>query len=273
MTKQDVSLTAPPGLSGDPTPRPLYQRVKDYIIDHIESGELGPGHRLPSEHELVRTLGVSRMTANRALRELMAQGALTRLPGVGTFVAAQRSEAEFLRIRSIAEEIAGRGRRHRAHVHAVGKIVADDIVAGQLEIAPETIVFRSVIVHHEDERPIQIEERFVNPEYAPDYLSVDFTRTTPNEYLVRIAPITEVEHVVEAVLPDDETQRLLRVAAGEPCLRLHRRTWSNGRIVTAARLTHPGALYRMVARFSPGRSGSQPSGDRVIREQLAQPSP
>jgi GntR family histidine utilization transcriptional repressor len=95
-------------------PRPLYQRVKDYVLDHIESGELAPGHRLPSEHELVRMLGVSRMTANRALRELMAEGALTRLPGVGTFVAPRPADAEFLRIRNIADEVAERGHVHRA---------------------------------------------------------------------------------------------------------------------------------------------------------------
>jgi GntR family histidine utilization transcriptional repressor len=252
MVKHDGLPTAAAAPDGA-MPRPLYRQVKDYIVAHIESGDLAPGHRLPSEHELVRILGVSRMTANRALRELMAEGALTRLPGVGTFVAPQRSEAEFLHIRNIADEIAGRGHRHRAEAHAVGAVAADAAIAAQLEIAEASDVFRSVIVHYEDERPMQLEERFVNPRYAPDYLSVDFAQTTPNAYLVRIAPISDVEQAIEAVLPDKGAQRLLRVPASEPCLRLFRRTWSQGRIVTAAWLTHPGSLYRMVARFSPGR--------------------
>jgi GntR family histidine utilization transcriptional repressor len=256
MVKQDGLPTGAVDAPEAAIPRPLYRQVKDYIVAHIESGDLAPGHRLPSEHELVRILGVSRMTANRALRELMAEGALTRLPGVGTFVAPQRSEAEFLHIRNIADEIAGRGHRHRAEAHAVGTAAADAAIAAQLEIPETAEVFRSVIVHYEDDRPIQLEERFVNPQCAPDYLSVDFARTTPNAYLVKIAPITDVEQAIEAILPDEATQRLLRIAAGEPCLRLYRRTWSQGRIVTAAWLTHPGSLYRMVARFSPGRSGA-----------------
>ncbi len=258
MSKRSASLANPiPAESVESIPRPLYQRVKDYIVDHIESGELAPGHRLPSEHELVRILGVSRMTANRALRELMTEGTLTRLPGVGTFVAPQRTEAEFLQIRNIADEIAERGHRHRAEVHAAEEIRATPAVAGRFGIAEGSRVFRSLIVHYEDDRPIQLEERFVNPEHAPDYLSVDFRRTTPNQYLVQIAPITEAEHVIEAVLPDPQVQALLRVPAGEPCLRLYRRTWSFGRIVTYAWLTHPGSLYRMVARFNPGRSGGR----------------
>jgi GntR family histidine utilization transcriptional repressor len=194
------------------------------------------------------------MTANRALRELMAEGTLIRLPGVGTFVAAQRTEAEFLQIRNIADEIAERHHRHRAEVHEVEAIQSTASIANRLEMRDCDPVFRSLIVHYEEDRPIQLEERFVNPERAPDYLSVDFTKRTPNEYLVTVAPITEVEHMIEAILPDERVQSLLRVSAAEPCLRLYRRTWSLGRAVTFAWLTHPGTLYRMVARFNPGRS-------------------
>jgi GntR family histidine utilization transcriptional repressor len=242
---------------GDSAPRPLYQRVKDYVLDHIDGGELAPGHRLPSEHELVRILGVSRMTANRALRELMAEGALTRLPGVGTFVAPRPADAEFLRIRNIADEVAERGHSHRAEVFALEAIPSTAGMASRLDMRDGEPVFRSLIVHYEDDRPIQLEERFVNPERAPHYLSIDFTRTTPNAYLVGVAPITEVEHMVEAILPDERAQSLLRVSASEPCLRLYRRTWSFGHAVTYAWLTHPGALYRMVARFTPGRNASR----------------
>ncbi len=251
---RSIEAVAPTGDAVDPNPRPLYQRVKAYVLAHIESGELAPGHRLPSEHELVRVLGVSRMTANRALRELMAEGALTRLPGVGTFVAAQRTEAEFLRIRNIAEEVADRGHRHHAEVHAVETAPATAAIASRLEMGIGETVFRSLIVHYEDERPIQLEERFVNAERAPGYGAVDFTQMTPNEYLVKVAPITEVEHMIEAILPDDRVQALLGVSPQEPCLRLYRRTWSAGQAVTFAWLTHPGAHYRMVARFTPGRS-------------------
>jgi GntR family histidine utilization transcriptional repressor len=53
---------------------PLYARVKLHLKAMIESGAVGIGGRLPSEQALVRDLGVSRMTANLALRELAAEG-------------------------------------------------------------------------------------------------------------------------------------------------------------------------------------------------------
>jgi GntR family histidine utilization transcriptional repressor len=40
-------------------------------------------------------------------------------------------------------------------------------------------VFHSVMVHLENGVPIQYEDRYVNPQAAPDYLATDFTRPRP----------------------------------------------------------------------------------------------
>jgi GntR family histidine utilization transcriptional repressor len=63
---------------------PLYAGVKQVILDRIQSGEWPPKYRVPSENELVVELGVSKMTANRALRELANEGELVRIQGVGS---------------------------------------------------------------------------------------------------------------------------------------------------------------------------------------------
>lgn len=62
-------------------PAPLYARVKQMIVQQIENGSWPPHHRVPSESELVSQLGFSRMTINRALRELTAEGLLVRMQG------------------------------------------------------------------------------------------------------------------------------------------------------------------------------------------------
>jgi DNA-binding GntR family transcriptional regulator len=72
-------------------PAPLYARVKQMITQQIDNGSWPPHHRVPSESELVSELGFSRMTINRALRELTAEGLLVRMQGVGTFVAEPKS--------------------------------------------------------------------------------------------------------------------------------------------------------------------------------------
>src|SRR3984957_8751755 len=100
----------------DTTPQPLYLQVKRHILDNIGSGKWGTAARVPSENDIVKSFGVSRMTANRALRELRDEGVLVRVAGVGSFVADSLAHAHPLEIRSIAEEIRRRGHVHRAEI-------------------------------------------------------------------------------------------------------------------------------------------------------------
>ena len=111
-------------------------------------------------------------------------------------------------------------------------------------------LFHSLIVHMEDGQPVQLEDRYVNPAAAPDYLSQDFTAITPYAYLTQEAPITEAEHVVMAVMPSDEERKLLDMKPGTPCLLLRRQTWSGDLPVTWALLLHPGDRYRLGGRFT-----------------------
>ncbi len=227
---------------------PLYRKVKAFVLDRIAAGDWSEGDQVPSENELTRELEVSRMTAHRALRELTAEGVLRRVQGIGTFVAAAKPQSALLEIRNIAEEIAARGHRHRAHVVHLRRERATREVARALEMPPGAAVFHSVIVHHENGLPVQVEDRHVNPAFARFYLRQNFTRATPYAYLTGLGPLDAAEHVIEAVLPDPPLQRMLRIPAGEPCLLLTRRTWSNGLVVSRARLTHPGSRYRLAGQ-------------------------
>jgi GntR family histidine utilization transcriptional repressor len=194
------------------------------------------------------------MTANRALRELAAEGYLTRVQGLGTFALGAPAQSQVIQIRNIADEIRERGHQHASRLLELKAMPASAAVADALGLAAGARVFHSLIVHSEDATPIQIEDRYVNPAVAPGYLAVDFARQTPNEYLVTIAPIGQAEHVIEAVKPDRKAARLLKIPADQPCLRVFRTTWSRGVAGTCAWLTHPGHLYRMVAAFAPDRT-------------------
>ena len=59
----------------------LYHQVKTYILDGISQGSWIAGERVPSENELVDLCSVSRMTARRALQELLLEGTLIRIKG------------------------------------------------------------------------------------------------------------------------------------------------------------------------------------------------
>jgi GntR family transcriptional regulator, histidine utilization repressor len=238
-------------------PQPLYRTVKDFITRRIAAREWLPGARVPSEMALVETLGVSRMTVHRALRELAVEGRLTRIQGVGTFVAPPAPQSTLLEIRDIAEDIGGRGGRHSARVVTLAEAAAGAEIAAAMRLAPGRMLYHSVLVHYENDRPVQIEERWVNPLLAPDYLAQDFRDQTPGAYLLDRVKLTEVEHVVEATMPDAARQALLAMSGDEPCLVLNRRTWSNGDIAMCASFVHPASRYRITAHFRthgpPGR--------------------
>jgi GntR family histidine utilization transcriptional repressor len=231
--------------------QPLYLKVKRHILDNIDSGKWAAAARVPSENEIVKSFGVSRMTANRALKELRDEGVLVRIAGVGSFVADRQARAHPLEIRSIADEIRARGHAHRAEVVSLERVRAVGELAGDFAVAPRSQLFCSIIVHFENERPMQLEERYVSPQVAPNYLSVDFAKTTPHDHLIEVAPLQEAEHLLRAVMPDEKTRKLLAMKRDEPCLLMIRRTWSAGQIASVARLYHPGSRYELSGRFRP----------------------
>lgn len=241
-----------PKVAADHDDVPLYQQLKDHVLYSIRSGRLRPRDRVPSETELVRQFGVSRMTANRALRELARDGYVVRQTGVGTFVADVHARSQVLQVRNIADEIVERGHAHTARIVALESALPPVDSARQLRVAETTPVFHSLIVHHENGRPIQVEDRYVMPAAAPDYLRQDFTQITPNEYLSLVAPLQTVEHVISARIPGDTIRDLLATASGEPTLVIERLTWSDGRPVSAARLHHPASRYELTANFETG---------------------
>ncbi|MDF0544138.1 histidine utilization repressor [Sphingobium sp. H39-3-25] len=230
--------------------QPRYAAIKDSIFEDIREGRLKPGDQTPSEAELVEKFNVSRMTANRALRELQSAGVVVRRAGRGSFIAEPRPIGQLIEIRNIADEVRGRGHAYRARVIQNVEIRADPDKAALLEVAVGTRLFHSLIVHHEAEFPIQVEERFVLASAAPHYARMDFSVSTPNEYLTRIAPLERVEHRVCATLPDTGMRTMLGLAEGEPVLLMTRRTWSRGRLVSHACLTHPGNRFELSAAFS-----------------------
>src|ERR1700677_913589 len=231
--------------------QPLYLKVKRHILDNIGSGKWAAAARVPSENEIVKSFGVSRMTANRALRELRDEGVLVRVAGGGSFVADQHAHAHPLEIRGIADEIRRRGHAHRAEIISLERIRAAAELAEDFGIAPRSELYCSVIVHFENERPIQLEDRYVLPKLAPDYLKVDFSLTTPYDYLIKVAPLQEAEHLLRAVMPDERTRKLLAMQSNEPCLLMIRRTWTAGQNASVARLYYPGSRYEMSGRFRP----------------------
>lgn len=231
--------------------KPRYQIVKDHILDGIENGRFAVDDRVPSEAQLVDTFGVSRMTANRALNELSQAGVLVRLVGVGTFVADCRVRGELMTVRDIADELAEKGHAHAMDVLAQRRVVATTELAESFELRPGAELIQARVRHRRDGEPVLLEDRFVNAALLPEFEFTDLTKVTSYSFLMRRAPLHEVEHAIRAITPPAEVVRVLELAASEPCLAVRRRTWSRNAVVSVVTLYYAGSRYEISGRFKP----------------------
>ena len=231
---------------------PIFQRIKDYLLTEIVAGRWKEGDVIPSEQALVKQFGVSRMTVNRAVRELTSEQVLTRRQGSGTYVAQQKYQATLVEIKSIADEVRARGHVHRSSLQLLEKARASELLALQFELATGQPLFHSVIVHFENDLPIQVEDRWVNPACAPAYLEQDFGAITPNEYLMAAAPLAGATYSIEALAAPREIADMLAIELRQCCLVLKRKTTSQGRIASIVTMWHPGQRYQFAGSVGGG---------------------
>jgi GntR family transcriptional regulator, histidine utilization repressor len=232
-------------------PIKLYQHVKDYVLSGICNGSWQAGERVPSENELVDLCNVSRMTARRALQELVLEGTLVRVKGKGSYVAQEKQHSSLLQINSIATEVKQRGMRYHSELLQLSKVVPNSSIASLLKLAVDEKAYFSKVLHFQNDRPIQMEMRWVNPTAAPDYIQQDFSSITPGEYLTEILPVTEAEHQIEAVVGEPQLRLVLDVEKDEALLLLNRKTWCGDKLVSFAKLYHPGNRYSFGTKFTP----------------------
>ncbi|WP_353152672.1 histidine utilization repressor [Pollutimonas bauzanensis] len=230
-------------------PLPAYQQIKNYVLEQIQSGAWQEGDLIPTELSLCDTFKVSRMTVNRALRELTNDQLLVRYKGSGTYVAQPKFQSTLIEIRSIAQDIRERGHRHSSRVISLNTLSASEAQARRFQIAPKSTLFHSVIVHYENDVPIQIEDRLVDAIVAPDYLDQDWQRMTPNEYLMRVAPLPTGLYTIEVRLPTKDIAEPLDIPLSQPCLVMDRTTFSSQAFTSHATMWHPGNRYKFAGKI------------------------
>lgn len=222
-----------------------FTSIKQALIEQLHNGELVMGSKTPSENQLAQQYNVSRMTARRALTELVNEGYLLRVQGAGTFVADSRPVGSMFAVRAIDTEIVERGQQYHAVVHSQTLIRANADQAGLLAVELDSDLYQLEVVHFADNTPLQFEQRLILPAWASGFLDEDFTAQTASAYLTAQAPLTEADTLVEAVLPSETVVEALLISPSEPCLKVSRRTYSTQGLVSFACLFHPGSRYRL----------------------------
>lgn len=233
----------------------LYQRIRDDIEARIMSGEWPPGHRIPFEHELMAEYGCSRMTVNKVLSTLAANGLITRRRRAGSIVAEPSTERAVLEIQDFALDAARAGTVYSFKIlhRAIEPI---DVAAAQRTGMPAgTRMLNITTLHSMDGVPGAYEQRLINLATVPEAGKERFADDPPGTWLLRRVPWTDAEHIVRAVSADSLLAKCLHIETGSACLVLERRTWQAGAFVTEARIAYPGDRHHLVGRFSPAAKG------------------
>ena len=225
-------------------------RIKEHIRRKIDTGVWETGDRIPSESMISREFGVSRMTVNRALKELEVERRITRVQGVGSFVAKVMPQAPLFEIQSIRTEIESRGEVHTCRVLALEARAADDRNARRMQVPAGSEIYYLQALHLSGGRPLQLEHRYVRPRMAPEFLDQDFTRETASDYLMRVVHFAELEHTVSAIPAGGEVGALLDIDPAAPCLQLNRKTMVGDTVITDVDLIHPGTSFSLLGRLS-----------------------
>jgi GntR family histidine utilization transcriptional repressor len=229
--------------------RTSYLDVKGAILGQIRAGALVPGDMVPGEATLAGEFGCARVTVNRALRELAEAGVVERRRRAGTRVLAATPRDAELEVPSVRAEIEATGAAYRYELLARRIASPPPEVRAALGLSARALHLRCR--HWAGDTAHQAEDRWINLEVVPSAREADFTATGPNDWLIRAMPLSRVEHVFSAANADEAEAALLGIAPGEAIFVTERRTWIDGRAITRARLVHPGATHRLVARTQP----------------------
>ncbi len=252
--------------SNPEAPVPLYRRIHNDLRAKIEAGQYNPGARLPSELELARTYGVSRITSRQALDLLCSEGLLVRRQGMGSFVCTSRVTQPLVRLTDFVEDMAQAGLKAESRVLRFEPEPAAPVLASLLGIEPDTTVFRLDRLRMADGTPIALDWTWLPAQFGKLLAGEDLANQTiygilEKEYGI---PIVSGEYTIEACIAGEDQGELLEIEPGDPLLLFGRTSFTEG----GRAVYHQKRFYRAdqvryrltLARTAPGSSAIESFG-------------
>ena len=228
-----------------------FARVKKHRRAGLASGRRPPDTLMLSEAEPVAKTGVGRMTVNRALRGLQAEGLVQRTQGVGTVAGAVHCVSSSLTLRDLHEVIEACSPRHRANVSLQRPDALGLALAAKLEVAHRSIVFHTPVVDFDHGVALQFGDSYVTSDCTLSHLEADVTQIPPALYLFGATALWRALYPIEAGRACTQEAQSWDVAPKSACLIVVCRTFTADAATTIARPMHPGELYQSEVQFSP----------------------
>jgi DNA-binding GntR family transcriptional regulator len=202
----------------DPSrPVPLYQQLSEGLRQLVRLQEWPVDSAIPSERELMRLTGLSRMTVRQAIDALSREGLLRRVHGRGTFIVPERVDQDLAGVYSFSQRMLSEGILIRTVVVEATERPATDAEAEILGLEPNAPVYWLIRLREIEGDPLVV-NKVVLPAYRfPDLLEHDLTGSLYG-YMTEIyglPPLTSID-TMEAVAAPRDVADLLGVKSGSP---------------------------------------------------------
>jgi len=198
---------------------PIYQQLNKILRELIASDKYKVGDKFMTERMICELYNVSRVTANKALSSLVAEGLLQFKKGVGTFVRSKPKEEPTPSIASFTLNTKAAGMVPSSKVLAFNRLPASEVeaeVAEVLELGTGEEVFLLKRLRFADNIPMVLERRFVRARFCPDLQKEQVEGSLYELFIQKYKlNITGSEETIQAVSLGEEEARLLEVEQGK----------------------------------------------------------
>ena len=211
------------------SPKPLYLQLEDILRKEITSGAWKPDSLIPSENELGKLYGLSRMTVRSVITTLVKEGLLYRVQGKGTFVAKDKISAAPPIYHGVREQLEMQGYQIKTDIVDFSYILPDQKTAEALDIADNVKVLFIRRVRSADGVPISLHSSYIPEDLCPDMHrerieEEQLCNVLKDDYNLEGVHVSET---LESVLANREEAQLLGIEKGYPLLLLQERLQTN----------------------------------------------
>lgn len=234
------------GLIDGVSAQPLYLQIKQVLAQRILDGEYAPHERLPSESELMKAFGVSRITVRQALRDLHSDGLVFSVQGKGTFVSKPKAIQDVQRLQGFGESMVPQGYEASTRVISVQESRPNQEVAEALGLKQSDGVVELIRIRYLNREPISIDHSFYPADIGRKLVGRDLTQD--------IFPLLEnefdllLDHAdlrIEATLADKAQAEHLNCDVGAPVLMIRRLVLDKqGKPIAYEFLSHRGDAFQ-----------------------------
>ncbi|MBN2059771.1 MAG: GntR family transcriptional regulator [Deltaproteobacteria bacterium] len=207
---------------------PVYQQIKEAIKNWIIDGVYKSSQKIPSETELIKEFGVSRLTIRQAVGQLVQEGYLVSRRGKGSFVAISPDKLNFFskKLCGSIDDLFYHSEKMKTRHVSIEKVTPSPIISQKLKLNPEEKTIHEVTrVRYVDDRPIAVTKSYIQLKYGK---FLDKEKLMKQRLIIGIlekeAGITwrHVVQTIEATFASKDLADQLKIASGSPMLRVER---------------------------------------------------